>query len=292
MLTALGAVLLFTLQRSFPPSERLPIAHWQTAVEGSTVETDGPLFRISGGKGWSRALVPRLDYVFRVQYRLATPDARGAVLVRAWQKKMKSWPESGYRIAIGGTTDAPDGSITTLSRTPTIVPAITTAGAADGTWHLLEIECRGNHIAVRVDDVPVATMDGAEPVAGYVGLEHDEGTLEFRGMQYDEPPSEPWTRAIDIADSRFSGIKPVAKRTMQPRFPETGMKDHGSGRVVFEAVVGTDGAVQALALVRSLRPDFDSAAWEAARRWKFKPAIVNGQPVPAVIALDFSFALH
>jgi len=70
------------------------------------------------------------------------------------------------------------------------------------------------------------------------------------------------------------------------------MKDHVTGRVVFEAVVGTDGMLQALALVSSLRPDFDTAAWNAGRRWRFKPAMVNGQPVPAVITLEFSFALH
>jgi len=289
---ALCVVLLLTMQKILPPSDKLFLSHWQTAVEGSTVDIEGPIFRMGGGKGWSRAFLGRLDYTFRVQYRLATPDASGAVLVRAWQKKMKSWPESGYRIVVGGTTTAPDGSIAVLSKPQTNVAATTFGIAADGKWHVLEVQCRGNHIDVRIDDIAAASIDGAEPMMGYVGLEHDEGTLEFRGMQYDELPSEPWTSAVDVRDPRFIGVKPVVKQSMQPIFPATGMKDHVTGRVVFEAVVGTDGMLQALALVSSLRPDFDTAAWNAGRRWRFKPAMVNGQPVPAVITLEFSFALH
>jgi TonB family protein len=287
MLPTMVVALLPLLQSpASSPTPEVAVTAWQTAVTGATADIEGPLLRLSGGKGWSRALVPELDYVFRVQYRLATPDADGAVLVRAWQKKMMKWPESGYRVALGHGTDV-SGTITAFGSPVSAQPAH--PPVTDG-WHDLEIECRANRLTVQIDGIPVSSAEGIEPAAGYVGLEHDTGTLEFRHMRYTAITSEPWTSAIRDNAVGFRGTAPVRKSSPRLNMSEAAVRDKVNGTVVMEAVVGTDGKVHAVRLVKSARPDLDTEALNAMRKWVFAPAMTDGHPVAMIVTISNTFS--
>jgi TonB family protein len=62
----------------------------------------------------------------------------------------------------------------------------------------------------------------------------------------------------------------------------------GSGKVVLEADISSQGAVTAVRVV-SPQTGFDGAASDAARQWKYRPAARNGQPVASRAFLVFSF---
>jgi TonB family protein len=66
------------------------------------------------------------------------------------------------------------------------------------------------------------------------------------------------------------------------------------GTVRVRCVVRLNGACGDLAVVRSVDATLglDNAAVKALREWRFKPAVVHGQPVPARIMVDFTFALR
>jgi len=61
-----------------------------------------------------------------------------------------------------------------------------------------------------------------------------------------------------------------------------------SERVVLNATIGKDGSVTELKLVRG-KQVFVDAAMSAVRQWKYKPAYLNGDPVPASIEIDLDF---
>ena len=62
-----------------------------------------------------------------------------------------------------------------------------------------------------------------------------------------------------------------------------------SGTVVFEVTVGASGNIENGKVVRD-GPGFTGTAQQAVRKWKFKPATFNGQPVRSVVTIAFSFA--
>jgi iron complex outermembrane recepter protein len=62
-----------------------------------------------------------------------------------------------------------------------------------------------------------------------------------------------------------------------------------AARVVLRVTVNAQGAVEAAELVDSGGLDFDNAAEEAVRRWKFTPALRDGQPFAARIRIPFVF---
>jgi TonB family protein len=286
MFAPIAAALFVVLQAPLShPAPEVPIVTWQTSLKGAVTETDGPLLRLGGGSGWSRSLVPELDYVLRLQYRLATPDAHGAVLVRAVSRRSNSWADSGYRVVLGSSPTLPDGSVVTLSRESGTMRAHADIQPTSDAWHDLEITCRGNHVVVRIDNIETASLDGDEPIAGAVGLEHSAGTLEFRNIRYQALPSPPWSDAVAIDRPDFAGTKPRALKMAQPNFK--GAK--GTLVSTTELLIGVDGAVQGVRLTKSSEPDFDAAALAAAWKWQFTPAVVNGHPVPVIVKIDMTY---
>jgi len=63
------------------------------------------------------------------------------------------------------------------------------------------------------------------------------------------------------------------------------------GTCVVSAVVGTDGRTSHLHMLSSVGMGLDEKAMEAVRKWKFKPAMMDGKPVAVEIAVEVSFSL-
>ena len=76
----------------------------------------------------------------------------------------------------------------------------------------------------------------------------------------------------------------------QPTYPLLAKQARIAGAVRFTAVIGRDGTVQKLTLV-SGNPLLVAAAQEAAQKWRYKPALRNGEPVEAVTQIEISFTL-
>jgi protein TonB len=83
-------------------------------------------------------------------------------------------------------------------------------------------------------------------------------------------------------------IPPKAVSTPNP-FPPAGMPE----RRVFVSIwmiVDINGKPQALRVSRSGGKEFDHSALDAVRGWRFKPAICNGEPMPARINVEVRFS--
>jgi len=67
-------------------------------------------------------------------------------------------------------------------------------------------------------------------------------------------------------------------RRVEPVYPILARQTHREGRVELRAIIGTDGTIQSLQIVAS-DPLFDRSAQEAVSQWRYRPTILNGQPV-------------
>jgi len=92
---------------------------------------------------------------------------------------------------------------------------------------------------------------------------------------------------------RFGGVihveaLPMPIDTVPPAYPPDAVSREIQGTVGVEVLVGTDGTVDDAQILKSI-PELDSAALEAARKWRFKPAIARGKPVAAWVAVPVRF---
>ena len=65
---------------------------------------------------------------------------------------------------------------------------------------------------------------------------------------------------------------------VEPMYPALAKQIHKSGKVELRALIATDGTIQSLQVV-SGDPLFVQSALDAVRQWRYKPTLLNGQPV-------------
>jgi protein TonB len=87
-------------------------------------------------------------------------------------------------------------------------------------------------------------------------------------------------------------VRPPRKVTdVAPVYPPLARAAGVQGLVILEAVIGEDGGVRDVRVLRSA-PLLDEAAMEAVRQWRFTPTLLNGEPVPVVMTITVAFKLR
>src|SRR5215470_4359985 len=110
------------------------------------------------------------------------------------------------------------------------------------------------------------------------------------------PPPPPWVRdgvTEAMAPVRIGGaIKPPTKtKDVRPVYPPIAQSSHLQGVVILEVVIGSDGRVNRVAVLRSI-PLLDQAAMDAVKDWEFTPTLLNGTPVPVLMTITVNFTLN
>lgn len=79
-------------------------------------------------------------------------------------------------------------------------------------------------------------------------------------------------------------------RMPPPRYPADAVKEKISGRVILLVDVAPDGSVTHLQVEKSEPAGvFDAATLEAAKQWRFNPAVENGKPVASRVRVPVDF---
>ncbi len=76
----------------------------------------------------------------------------------------------------------------------------------------------------------------------------------------------------------------------KPEYPPLAIMARIQGTVVLAAVIGKDGTVQDLKVVRG-HPLLVSAALAAVKDWRYQPTLLNGEPVEVITEITLNFVL-
>ncbi len=84
---------------------------------------------------------------------------------------------------------------------------------------------------------------------------------------------------------------PVPLTQTEPVYPPSLVKKNIQGVVVVQFIISTDGNVYDAAVVRAPDKLLGEAAVQAVLQWKFRPGMVNGQPVNSLVEVPITFSL-
>lgn len=84
---------------------------------------------------------------------------------------------------------------------------------------------------------------------------------------------------------------PDAVNQVPPKYPELATRAGLEGTVWINAWISEAGDVVEARVIKSEAEIFNQAALDAAKQWKFKPAMANGKPVATWVAIPFKFRL-
>lgn len=87
---------------------------------------------------------------------------------------------------------------------------------------------------------------------------------------------------------------PTVLREVKPAYTADAMRAKVQGSVWLECIVMPDGSVGEVKVTRSLDPIFglDQEAIKAAKMWRFRPGMRQGEPVPVIITIELTFTLR
>lgn len=163
-----GWILLFDGESFFGLSQEGGAA-W--SIAGGTL--------IAGGtdNSYLRTNSPFVDFVLKAEVRLPSTSSEGAIFVRTTNDGIPV--DVGYRIELGDSdANWPPGSIARRFKShaaPHIVP---------NQWHTIEVEAKGEELAVSIDGKRVAEGKDASARAGYIGFSVPKGSrAEFRNLK-------------------------------------------------------------------------------------------------------------
>ena len=83
---------------------------------------------------------------------------------------------------------------------------------------------------------------------------------------------------------------PVRTQYTAPLYPAIAQAARVQGTVIIEAIIGPEGRVQDVRVLRSI-PLLDQAATDAVRQWVYTPTRLNGVPVAVIMTVTVTFTL-
>jgi protein TonB len=152
---------------------------------------------------------------------------------------------------------------------------------------------------IREDELPPPTSGAGVVggVAGGVGGGSLGGALGgiLGGIPSAAPPPPPPPKEVKAAPPqriRVGGNVQAANliNQVRPVYPPLAKQARISGTVELSAIIGRDGRVQDLKVVRG-HPLLVQAALDAVKNWIYKPTLLNGEPVEVSTTIDVNFTL-
>jgi TonB family protein len=106
------------------------------------------------------------------------------------------------------------------------------------------------------------------------------------------PREDPLAAAYPGAYRVGQDVKaPVVVHRVEPLYSEDARKARISGIVIAETMIDEAGVVRDVRILKGLPSGLSEAVVDALRRWTFKPATLNGQPVQVIFNLTINFKL-
>jgi len=86
---------------------------------------------------------------------------------------------------------------------------------------------------------------------------------------------------------------PVLTHSVMAKFTDEARRAHYQGVCIVALIVDAKGRPQNVHIVRSLGMGLDEKAMDAIRKYKFKPALMDGKtPVPVMVTVEVNFHLY
>lgn len=227
------------------------------------------------------------DFVFRFDYRLPSPAAGAALLLRVHQGADGDGRE--YAVALDGVGNSGQLSAVGMSLHES---HFTPPTSARPEWTPCEVRVERGRLTVRVDGAIVSEADRLDTPGGRIGFRAGRGGIELRAMRVAPLAKPRSTFHTELPAAEDPGIAlPTLKKHATPVYPSRARRNGVRGTVLLEIVILPDGLIGDIHLASSPHPDLIPPAVDCVRKWRFHPALKDGAPVAVTATVEVAFNL-
>jgi hypothetical protein len=141
-----------------------------------------------GGTGWLRSETAFRDFEFQAEYRVIKPGSDSGIFFRASAESIEKephWPARCYQLQV---IDA-EGNCMLFGhglappRFDRKTEALKSATKDARRWQKIRLKVVGSRAEVALNDVVVTTSDAIQVPEGHLGLQGENGHLEWRALK-------------------------------------------------------------------------------------------------------------
>ena len=88
------------------------------------------------------------------------------------------------------------------------------------------------------------------------------------------------------------GTQPEEIDRVVPRYPPNARRAGAAGAVVIRGIVRRDGTIDEIEIIKDQPYGLGEAARDAVRRWRFRPATYQGEPIDVYYTVTVNFRLQ
>jgi TonB family protein len=92
-------------------------------------------------------------------------------------------------------------------------------------------------------------------------------------------------------DTSQKVIPPLPTFTPEAEFSDEARRSHSGGDAAFQILVDEEGSMKAITQISAAGKGLDQNAYAAVRKYRFKPANLDGIPVPFLLTLEVNFRM-
>ena len=148
-----------------------------------------------GGTGWLRSEKSYRDFEFQAEYRVIKPGSDSGIFFRATAEstdKEPHWPARCYQLQVidGEGNGMLFGHGLAPPRFERKAEALKTAIKDPKQWQKIRLKVVGARAEVALNDVVVTTSEAIQVAEGYLGLQGENGHIEWRALKVREFPGK------------------------------------------------------------------------------------------------------
>ncbi len=167
---------------------------WEIVSDGQFSVEDGNI-RVNRGSGWLRSNEIFGDFVLTMEFRFLEEGANSGIFVRtaaASNDDEGGYPVNGYQVQCRDAVedDTPLAHMIAMGEVSfeaeSDIDALRQAYKPAGEWHTCEIRAEGEDLTVTLNGVVITTATGIVDATGHIGIQGEDGLLEFRRIDVEE----------------------------------------------------------------------------------------------------------
>jgi protein TonB len=122
---------------------------------------------------------------------------------------------------------------------------------------------------------------------------HVDGTFRYVGPLNIPDEFAPAEDVKPPARIQLQGNVQASKiiKRVAPSYPDGARRERLEGTVRFHAIIGTDGSVQQVRVIRGYC-SLSEISLPAVKQWRYTPTLLNGEPVEVDTTIDVIFSLR
>lgn len=146
-----------------------------------------------GGTGWLRSEKSYRDFEFQVEYRVIQPGSDSGIFFRASAESTDQephWPARCYQLQVvdGEGIGMLFGHGLAPPRFERKAEALRAAARDARQWQTIRLKVVGARAEVALNDVVITTSEAIQAAEGHIGLQAENGHIEWRALKIREFP--------------------------------------------------------------------------------------------------------